>query len=323
MTSLFISYRRGDAAGHAGRLSDRLVARFGEDRVFIDVEDIKPGDDFEHAIERTLSQCDHLLAVVGPHWLKALNERAGDANDLVRREICSAMEKGIRVIPILVGGAQMPRQIDLPPELRAFGRCDAIEIDDDNFDQDARRLLDFLAGTSKPAPGPARQWWRLAPIWATVALILALVGFRALGPERGRQGSRPGVSRSLPALTYGSWTFRNARDAEGRRWNNSVVQFTSQEESADGLLLRGRFTWRHDNTLVGTEDFAGRYVERTRQVIVEGTRVTDIPHPGPERLAVGSYSAVLSPDERGLLEGRWGLTSTGGRGDLGEWEAVR
>jgi hypothetical protein len=321
MTSLFISYRREDAAGHAGRLSDRLVARFGEERVFIDVEDIKPGDDFEHAIERTLGQCDHLLAVIGPHWLKALNARADDANDLVRREICLAMAKGVRVIPILVGGAQMPRQVDLPPDLRAFGRCDAIRIDDDNFDQDARRLLDFLASTSKPAPGAARQWWRLAPVWATVALILALVGARALGPER--ETSPSGASRSLPALTYGSWTFRNARDAEGRRWNNSVVQFTSQEESADGLVLRGRFTWRHDNILVGTEDFAGRYIERTRQVIVEGVRVADIPHAGPERLAVGSYSAVLSADERALLEGRWGLSAAGAPGDVGEWEAYR
>lgn len=323
MTSLFISYRRNDSAGHAGRLSDRLIARFGAERVFIDVDDIQPGQDFEQMIEQTLGHCDHLLAVIGPRWLSELQARADDPADLVRQEICSAMSRGIRVIPVLVGGARMPTQAQLPPVLRAFGRCDAFEIDDDSFDHDARRLIDFLASTSKPAAGATRQWWRLAPVWATVALILALIGARALGPGRNGQDSPPAPSRQLPALTYGSWTFKNARDAQNRSWNNSVVQFTSQEESADGLVLRGRFTWRYENVLVGTEDFAGRYVERTRQVIVEGITVTDIPHPGPERLAVGSYSAVLSPDERALVQGRWGLTSAGAPGDVGEWEAYR
>ena len=56
MPNVFISYRRDDAGGHAGRLSDRLVARFGPDSVFVDVDDIKPGQNFLQAIEQTLSQ---------------------------------------------------------------------------------------------------------------------------------------------------------------------------------------------------------------------------------------------------------------------------
>ena len=84
------------------------------------------------------------------------------------------------------------------------------------------------------------------------------------------------------------------------------------------MLLHGRFTWRLDNQLLGTEEFTGRYVERTRQIILEGERVSD-----PGRLAVGSYSAILAPDERTLLQGRWGSTAQNEPGFAGEWEAVR
>jgi hypothetical protein len=84
------------------------------------------------------------------------------------------------------------------------------------------------------------------------------------------------------------------------------------------LLLHGRFTWRLDNQLQGTEEFTGRYVERSRQIILEGDRVSD-----PVRLAVGSYSAILAPDERTLVQGRWGSTAQNAPGFAGEWEAVR
>lgn len=325
MTNVFISYRRDDAAGHAGRLSDRLIARFGADQVFIDVDDIKPGQDFEQAIEQTLGHCEFLIAVIGPRWLSELNERAGNPHDLVQREICLAMARGITVIPVLVGGAKMPAQAELPSVLRAFARCDAIEIDDESFDDDAARLLNFLDRRSPPtASRPAEHRWRKAAVAAIGIVIVALIGARALGPTSGGQTTTNVLSSAnLPTFTYGTWTLRNARDEDGRNWNNSVIQFTSQEDAPDGLLLRGRFTWRYNNVLVGTEEVTGRYVIRTRQVILEGTRVADVPHGGPERLAIGSYSAVLDEDERALVRGRWGVTAQGQPGFVGEWEAVR
>jgi hypothetical protein len=78
MTNVFISDRRDDAGGHARRLSDRLIARFGADNVFMDVQDIQPGQNFEQAIEQTLARCDHMLVVIGPRWL-------ADAVGLIRR----------------------------------------------------------------------------------------------------------------------------------------------------------------------------------------------------------------------------------------------
>src|SRR5205814_1658091 len=93
-------------------------------------------------------------------------------------------------------------------------------------------------------------------------------------------------------------------------WSDSVLQITAQEEAPDGLRVRGRFTWRLDAVLIGTEEVSGRYIERTRLLILEGSKVEDVKHGSKVRLAVGSYSAVLAPDERSLVNGHWG--STGG-----------
>jgi len=332
MTNVFISYRRDDAGGHAGRLSDRLIARFGADRVFMDVQDIQPGQNFAQAIEQTLARCDHMLAVVGPRWLADLQARAAGREDFVRSEIGTALSRGMAVIPVLVGGAKMPSGDELPAELAAFSRCQASEIRDECFDEDAARLVDFLAGGSGSA-GPhffGRRVTRRTLTWLLPAVALALAGGWAAWPK---SGSGPAIgaaaersaapARALPSLSYGTWTLRNARDEEGKNWSNSVLQFTSQEETPDGLNLRGRFTWRLNNVLMGTEEVSGRYVERTRQIILDGSTVSDAPHEGPERLAVGSYSAVLSADERALAQGRWGSTAQGEAGFPGEWEAVR
>lgn len=338
MTSVFISYRREDAGGHAGRLADRLIARFGAARVFMDVQDIQPGQNFQQAIEQTIAKCDHMIAVVGPRWLQILQARAASGEDFVRHEISVALARGTTVIPVLVGGATMPAGEQLPPTLAAFSRCQAVEVRDNHFDGDAARIVDFLAG------GPTGVahlnlfgWWipRRAFIWLLSVLVAVAVGGWLAWPGRvpasvdqppsldGAVGASASASRVLPTLSYGTWTLRNARDEAGKSWNNSVLQFTSQQESPDGLIVHGRFTWRLDNMLLGTEDVSGRYVERTRQVILEGSTVTDAPHERSERLAVGSYSAVLAADERSLVQGRWGSTAENEAGFAGEWEAAR
>jgi len=130
MTNVFISHRRGDASGHAGRLSDGLIARFGADNAFMDVQDIRPGQNFEQAIEQTLARCDHMLAVIGPRWLADLRARSASRSDFVRSEIGTALSRGTAVIPVLVGGAKMPAVDELPAELAAFSRFQAVEIRD-------------------------------------------------------------------------------------------------------------------------------------------------------------------------------------------------
>jgi len=114
---IFISYRRKDSSASAGRVYDRLTGRFPSNRIFMDVDNIAPGVDFVKAIEKSVGSCDVLISVVGKHWLTATDEdgnrRLDNANDFIRLEIATALKRGIRVIPVLVDGASMPRSVDL------------------------------------------------------------------------------------------------------------------------------------------------------------------------------------------------------------------
>jgi hypothetical protein len=115
---VFISYRRKESSHVAGRLADRLIDRFGAERVFIDVEAIKPGMDFAEAISQAVEACMVLVAVIGPGWLSAADERGrarlDDPDDLVRLEVGAALARGVLVIPVLVENAIMPGRKDLP-----------------------------------------------------------------------------------------------------------------------------------------------------------------------------------------------------------------
>jgi hypothetical protein len=123
----------------------------------------------------------------------------------------------------------------------------------------------------------------------------------------------------MPYLARSGWTLHDAIDDGGNNWNNSVLRFDSQQTTDEGLQLRGSFTWRRDDEVVGTETITGNYIAATRQLFLEGDSVSD-----PLLLAVGSYSALLSPDERELLEGRWGSSAQQhAAGMPGRWEARR
>ena len=124
-------------------------------------------------------------------------------------------------------------------------------------------------------------------------------------------------------MSYGIWTLHNAIDDEGKNWNDSTLRFISQEETSEGLRLRGEFTWRLDGISLGTESVFGNYIDATRQVILEGQAVKDFTSSESFRLAVGSYSAVVSTDERSLVTGRWGSTMANEAGVPGKWEATR
>ncbi len=142
--SIFISYRRGDSAGYAGRLLDRLSARFGSGRVFIDVEDLRPGEDFAQTIQDRISHCAVVVVVIGPQWLTLLRNHSADERDYVCLETEAALKAGSAIIPSLVGGASMPREADLPPGLRELSRREALDIRDISFDADVCKLGDAV-----------------------------------------------------------------------------------------------------------------------------------------------------------------------------------
>jgi hypothetical protein len=145
---IFISYRRGDSSAHAGRLADRLVAEFGEDGVFMDVDTIEPGADFVDYIDDAVGSCDVLIALIGDEWLDCRDDvgerRLDDPEDFVRLEVAAGLERDIRVVPVLVEGAVMPRAHELPEPLRRLARRNALEITDTRWRHDAGRLVETI-----------------------------------------------------------------------------------------------------------------------------------------------------------------------------------
>ncbi|HEU4834347.1 MAG TPA: toll/interleukin-1 receptor domain-containing protein [Pyrinomonadaceae bacterium] len=148
MRAIFISYRREDAEGHAGRLFDDLVAHFGSDSVFMDVAGLEPGRDFRRAIDQQIASCGVLLALIGKDWLDAKNEsdkrRLDDPMDFVRLETASALKRDIPVIPVLVRGADMPRPEDLPDDLKELAYRNAVELTHARWDSDLQVLVRAL-----------------------------------------------------------------------------------------------------------------------------------------------------------------------------------
>ena len=146
---VFISYRREDSGGFAGRIYDRLISRLGRDGVFFDVDNIPPGLDFVDVLSERVGKCDALVAVIGKAWNPVSDKdhrpRIDDPNDFVRVEIETALARGVRVIPVLVDGAAMPRAEDLPESLRKLTRRQGIEISHARFDSDAERLTEALS----------------------------------------------------------------------------------------------------------------------------------------------------------------------------------
>jgi tetratricopeptide (TPR) repeat protein len=124
MSRVFISYRRADSARWAAELNRRIGLRFGKDMVFQDVDDIRPGDDFEAALRRELADCEVYLLLIGPQWVvdAAGRRRLDDAADVLRYEVAHALAGSGTVLPVLVGGAAMPEARDLPEPIQALQR---------------------------------------------------------------------------------------------------------------------------------------------------------------------------------------------------------
>jgi len=145
---IFISYRREDTPHVAGRLADRIAAKFGAAQVFMDVDSIDPGVDFAEAITNAVGSCDVLLALIGWRWADIRDERdrrrLEDIDDFVVLEIQAALSRGIRLIPVLVDGAAMPTRDQLPTALQPVVRRNALRLRHETFRDDAGRLLQAL-----------------------------------------------------------------------------------------------------------------------------------------------------------------------------------
>ena len=141
MNHIFISYRRDDAGYATGSINARLRKNYGDDAVFIDVDNIPVGVDFRNHLDEQVGRCNVLFAVIGKKWLSARNKRRlGDSADFLRIEIESALKRNIRVVPLLVQGTKMPSPEDLPDSIREFAFRQGIDIRGVNRYQSSRHL---------------------------------------------------------------------------------------------------------------------------------------------------------------------------------------
>ena len=188
---VFLSYRRDDTAGHAGRLFDQINSHFGDRvKIFMDVDSIAPGEDFIHVIENAVGACEVLIAVIGRNWLTATDQngtrRLDNPDDFIRIEIATALNRKIRVIPVIVQGAAMPRRDQLPEPLAGLSRRNAIEISDARWKYDVDRLIKVLEQVlnKQPVREIDKGGWRPKP-WHIAAVVIGLgilVGLAQLLP---------------------------------------------------------------------------------------------------------------------------------------------
>lgn len=196
MSRIFISYRREDSEIWAARLEESLKREFPSDQVFRDVTTIAPGVDFVDALDAALRETVAAIVVIGPSWLsvtdKKGNRRLDQPKDFIRQEVAASLgREGVRVFPVLVDGAQMPGEEDLPEPLKPLWRRNALDLTVRHWDNDVAELVRHLRqvpglttpvpsadsredvdAAPHPSPPPVGPPSRRRTLWAGVTLLI-------------------------------------------------------------------------------------------------------------------------------------------------------
>ncbi len=189
---IFISYRRDDSADQVHGIAQYLERAIGRNQVFLDVDMIS-GTNFPRELEKRLAECKVLLALIGPGWLDAKDDkgkrRLDNTDDWVRLEIGRALSRGIAVIPVRVGGAKLPERAALPDDIKGLLDHQAARVSAESFRNDVAGLArDIAAISGDTRPG--------VPITVAACVLLAFVGISYGLWEWRRSGSSPGPSRN-------------------------------------------------------------------------------------------------------------------------------
>lgn len=259
MPRIFISYRRDDAAGDAGRLADHLQRRFGRDRVFLDIDTIDPGTDFVQVLHASLQETAAVLVVIGPRWTTARDaagaRRLDNATDFVRLEVEAALARTIPVVPVLMQGAAMPRADELPVPLASLATRQAAVIDHAEFHDDVERLCDRL---EKMIAGATPTRWQVAQRWVpaagmVAALAMGLAYWALLTPnEKPEAETTTGSATSSDANAGTSATTAGPEGAKEPGQSPRVNELLAAAEAQRG---RNQFT-EAMATLAGARDLA-------------------------------------------------------------------
>lgn len=252
MGAIFISYRREDSEGHAGRLFEVLAEHFGKTLVFMDVAGIEPGMDFRKAIDSNVATCSVLLAIVGRGWLTAVDatgqRRLDSPQDFVRLETVSALKRDIPVIPVLVHGAVMPRADQLPADMSELAYRNSVELTHARWDSDVQVLINALAryvdtpdadaATTRPRETTDAQQIKASPR-RKVAVMAVLAALVAGGGVMAYQHYRPDpepIHQGKPQITTPDPVQSAAAEAEKR--NAELKAAADREAQAREAELR-------------------------------------------------------------------------------------
>ena len=205
----------------------------------MDVQDIEPGADFAEAIEKTVGSCDVLVAVIGPRWVELLRSGRGE-QDFVEHEILSALRRGVTVIPVLVGGAVMPAERELPAQLAALARRQAASIRDAGFDQDASELVRSV----RRATGGGRSAKRLVYTVVAAGILIAVVGAAVLLMRSRQEAELSGawIAR-MQRAGQRPFNLRLQFEQSGRSLMGQVQYPTGSGAIEDGTVEKGRLTF--------------------------------------------------------------------------------
>jgi tetratricopeptide (TPR) repeat protein len=233
--NIFINYRRDESAHVAGRLHDSLAPTFGRNKLFMDVDNIPVGKDFEDYLKSQVAACDAMLAIIGPNWLAAKDEtgnrRLDNPNDFIVIEIGTALARNIPVVPVLVDGAHMPRASELPDSLKPLARRQAVQVRHTNFSSDAEALVKRLREALGFDLPEHRRRVRLAISVAVVAVLL-LIGWG------GYAWFRHTVERGVQQAEIKWQQEQKAAEAEAKRKADEAEQERQARAAAEAEATR-------------------------------------------------------------------------------------
>jgi len=291
-----LSYRRDDTAGRAGRLHDALASSFGTRDVFMDVAAIAVGTDFVDQVEQAIATSDASLVVIGPEWLRATDaegrQRLDDPDDHVRAEVRTALASAKPVVPVLVGGASLPSDGDLPDDLRSLVRRQAIELNDQTWAEDVEMLIRRLEG--KETVRVRRRMFLPVAIGLLILGVVGVVLWQTLRDAGGNLDITgcPGSDGTWTTIDVAGDAAAVEQLSDGRALRYEVERTDFREESGEWfVVLRVRL----DNESVdvaGNDDHTGFGPGNFDALLVDQVSAGE-----PECFDYESGDTILAPGE--------------------------
>lgn len=244
MSGVFISYRRGFSTAYARQIYEKLSASFGSERVFYDIDTIEAGADFIEVIESTIDRSGLMVVVIDPTWVSAANPdgslRLHDEDDPVRLEVSRGLVRDITVLPVLVGGARMPRAEELPANLQALVRRNAHELSDTRWKSDmdalvgkASKATGIEPGAAQAAKGGRGSRRTLTIAGAAAALLAVVVAALFLSGTFGGSDEASGKSTASIQLTADTVSIAQRVGATTGQLSNEIATGGDTGQEAD------------------------------------------------------------------------------------------